>query len=96
MTERLVDAFVSGIYAGNISEISFAAAFPRLYEQMLKHRSLFRAMPAMAHPLRSRAARRRLRGAGAGRSRWKVVSGHFPWPWLLVSETACRWASRPP
>jgi oxygen-dependent protoporphyrinogen oxidase len=43
ITERFVDAFVSGIYAGDIGETSMAAAFPRLFALVKQHKSLFRA-----------------------------------------------------
>lgn len=45
-TERLVDAFVGGIYAGDIDQLGMAAAFPRLWELVEEHGSLFRGMLA--------------------------------------------------
>jgi protoporphyrinogen/coproporphyrinogen III oxidase len=40
-TRILVDSFVSGIYAGDIDQLSASACFPRLVELENKHRSLF-------------------------------------------------------
>ena len=47
-TDRFVDAFVSGIHAGNISEMSIAATFPRLYELARSHGSLIRGFKAQS------------------------------------------------
>jgi oxygen-dependent protoporphyrinogen oxidase len=40
VTDRFVDAFVSGIYAGDISTIGVAAAFPKLVALVREHGSL--------------------------------------------------------
>jgi oxygen-dependent protoporphyrinogen oxidase len=45
-TDRFIDAFVSGIYADDISEVGVAAAFPKIYEMVVKHGSLTRAAAA--------------------------------------------------
>lgn len=42
----LVDAMVSGIYAGNTRELSLRACFPKMHEMESKHGGLFRAMLA--------------------------------------------------
>lgn len=43
LTDRFVDAFVSGVYAGDISKIGMAAAFPRIMQLVLDHGSLSKA-----------------------------------------------------
>lgn len=55
-TDRLVDAFVSGIYAGNISEMSMAAAFPKVFDAAVEHGSLMRAAVAMMRAPRGKPA----------------------------------------
>jgi oxygen-dependent protoporphyrinogen oxidase len=42
----LVDAMVSGVYAGNVHELSLGATFPKMREMEQRHGSLFRAMLA--------------------------------------------------
>jgi len=57
----LVDAMVTGIYAGDSRQLSLASTFPRMRELEQQHGGLFRAMRAM------RRARRKAGGAaGAG------------------------------
>lgn len=55
----LVDAMVTGIWAGDPSRLSLRSAFPEVHAMERAHGSLFRALRA--------AARARLRGAGAAR-----------------------------
>jgi oxygen-dependent protoporphyrinogen oxidase len=55
----MVDAMVSGIYAGDARQLSLPAAFPRMREVERDHGSLFRAMVS-----RMRRARRGERQAG--------------------------------
>lgn len=45
-TEILIDAMVSGIYAGDVRRLSLAATFPRMARMEREHGSLFRAMLA--------------------------------------------------
>ena len=42
----LVDAMVSGVYAGDAARLSLQATFPKMHEMESKHGSLFRAMLA--------------------------------------------------
>lgn len=42
IANQLFDAMTSGIYAGDISKLSMAACFPRLYEMSLSHGSLLK------------------------------------------------------
>ena len=56
-TEVLLDALVTGIYAGDVERLSLRSAFPRIAEMERRHGGLFRALRA------SRKARRR---AGPG------------------------------
>jgi len=42
----LVDAMVSGVYAGNVRELSLGATFPKMRKMEQEHGSLFRAMLA--------------------------------------------------
>lgn len=56
MADVLVDAFVSGIYAGDPSRLSLRAAFPRLYALDQQHGSLVRgALAAMQRARRDKA-----------------------------------------
>ena len=57
----LVDAMVSGVFAGNSRELELAAAFPKMAEMEAAHGSLTRAMIA-----RKRERRREGGGDGAG------------------------------
>lgn len=58
----LVDAMVSGIFAGDSRHLSLAACFPRMRELEDRHGSLFRALFAMRHQRRGDTP-----GAPAGR-----------------------------
>jgi len=61
----LIDAMVSGVYAGNIHELSLASTFPKMAEMEAKHGSLVKAM--MARGRERRAAKKRaavMRGRG--------------------------------
>ena len=46
LTDRLVDPFVSGIWAGNIQKLSMQAAFPKVDEGVKQYGSLFKWMRA--------------------------------------------------
>ena len=59
VTSRFVDAFVSGIYAGDISRIGMAAAFPKVFELAKTHGSLLRGA---LHLMKSRPKRPSRRG----------------------------------
>lgn len=48
VTEKLVDALQTGIYAGDIEKISFPACFPMIAEMEERHGSLLGAMRKMA------------------------------------------------
>ena len=43
-TTVLVDAMVSGIYAGDVRRLSVRSTFPKLWRMEAEHGSLFRAM----------------------------------------------------
>ena len=43
----LMDPLVSGIYAGDAEQISLRAAFPKVYEMVAQHGSVFRGMMAL-------------------------------------------------
>jgi oxygen-dependent protoporphyrinogen oxidase len=58
-TDRFVDAFVSGIYAGNISEMGMAAAFPKVFDMAVANGSLSKSVVAM---LRSPKGKATVRG----------------------------------
>jgi oxygen-dependent protoporphyrinogen oxidase len=61
-TERFVDAFVSGVYASDISETSVAAAFPKLYELGKSHGSLIRGFLSQPRPPRDAQKKPAVRG----------------------------------
>jgi len=44
LTERLIDPLVSGIYAGNIKNLSMASCFSKLFEYEKQHGSLLKGM----------------------------------------------------
>lgn len=44
----LADPIVSGIYAGDAAQISLRAAFPKVYEMVSQHGSVFKGMMALA------------------------------------------------
>lgn len=57
VVERFVDAFVSGVYAGDVTQLGMAAAFPRVWALVREHGSLFKGAVAgaknrEAHPRR--------------------------------------------
>ena len=60
----LIDAMVSGVYAGNIHELSLASTFPKMAEMEAKHGSLVKAM--MAQRRERRAAKKPGGPAGPG------------------------------
>jgi oxygen-dependent protoporphyrinogen oxidase len=63
IAERLGDAMVMGIYAGDPEELTVGAAFPRLYHLEREHGSLIRGAIAAR---RAKAPRRELTGHDAG------------------------------
>jgi protoporphyrinogen/coproporphyrinogen III oxidase len=64
----LIDALVSGIFAGNARELSLRACFPRMWEMEREHGSLLRAM------LAKRRERRMSSGAPMGASGGHLTS----------------------
>lgn len=58
MLDYAVDPFVAGVYAGQPSQLSLRAAFPRLYELEQAHGSLLRGQIAQAR-MRRRAGEKR-------------------------------------
>ncbi len=50
--ERLIDPFVSGVYAGAPDQLSLRATFPTLHEMVADHGSLMKAMKARARARR--------------------------------------------
>ncbi|MDY7093277.1 MAG: protoporphyrinogen oxidase [Acidobacteriota bacterium] len=63
VAERLGDAMVTGIYAGNPDELTVGAAFPRLYHLEREHGSLIRGAIAAR---RAKTPRREIIGHDAG------------------------------
>lgn len=57
---RLLDPMVSGVYAGDVAQVSVRAAFPRIHELEQKHGSLVRGMLAV---MKERRAERKAGGA---------------------------------
>ncbi len=53
-TERLVQPFVTGIYAGDVDHLSMQACFPVLKELESKHGSLWRAVRKQGRPIPGR------------------------------------------
>jgi oxygen-dependent protoporphyrinogen oxidase len=53
---RLVDPFVTGVYAGDPEQLSLRAAFPRLHRMASEHGSLLAGMRARARERRTRRA----------------------------------------
>jgi len=66
----LVDAMVSGVYAGDTKKLSLRATFPRMYELETEYRGLFRAMLA----LRKKAKREGTEVGGPAGPRGKLTS----------------------
>ncbi len=62
----LIDAMVSGIFAGDTRELSLASTFPRLAEMEARHGSLVRAMLASRRPRRAESGNRTNTGGPAG------------------------------
>jgi oxygen-dependent protoporphyrinogen oxidase len=67
-TRVLIDAMVSGVFAGNIHELSLAGAFPRMAQMEEEHGSLVKAM--LARMRQRRVARKE---ADARRARGEAV-----------------------
>ena len=65
----LIDAMVSGVFAGNINELSLTSTFPKMAAMEAEHGSLVRAMVA-----RMRARRRARRDVDARRARGESVA----------------------
>lgn len=63
VVERLLDPFVTGVYAGDPEQLSLRAAFPRLHRMASEHGSLAAGLKARA---RDRRARRGAAGADRG------------------------------
>jgi oxygen-dependent protoporphyrinogen oxidase len=64
-TSILIDAMVSGVFAGNVHELSLAASFPKMAAMEEKHGGLVKAMVAgmkKKRAARKEAAARRARG----------------------------------
>lgn len=57
-TEALLDAFVTGILAGESRQLSLPASFPRMREMETKYGGLFRAMNQLAKERRANAKKR--------------------------------------
>ena len=58
-TETMLDAMVSGIYAGDVDRLSVAAAFPKIVALEAEHGGLFRGMLAKRKEVRARKAEAR-------------------------------------
>lgn len=54
-TDRFVDAFVSGIYAGDIAQMGMAAAFPKVFDMAVASGSLSKAVIAMLRGPKAKA-----------------------------------------
>lgn len=55
VVERLIEPLLSGIYAGNIDQLSLMSTFPQFYHQEQKYRSLMIGMKKMAPPVKKDA-----------------------------------------
>lgn len=64
--EVLVDAMVTGIYAGNARELSLTSAFPRMRDMEQKYGGLFKAMRAMRRERRRQGDGKRAQGSPMG------------------------------
>jgi oxygen-dependent protoporphyrinogen oxidase len=74
IADTLLDAFVTGIYAGDPKLLSAAAAFPRLTAYEREHGSLLRGMAAAARARRAEAAARGEPYQRAGKM-WSLADG---------------------
>lgn len=79
--EVLVDAMVTGVYAGDSRHLSLQCAFPRMRAMEVEHGSLVRAMRAVA---KQRRAARKAAGPGAKPA---TVGGPMGPPGVLTSFT---------
>ncbi len=61
VTSRLVDAFVAGIYAGDVSRMGIAASFPSVYAMAKEHGSITRGAFASMRK-KGKKGQRKLRG----------------------------------
>ncbi|WP_416828677.1 protoporphyrinogen oxidase [Ectobacillus polymachus] len=52
VVENLIEPLLSGIYAGDIDEMSLMATFPQFYQVEQKHRSIVLGMKTLAPPVR--------------------------------------------
>ena len=90
IARTLVDAFVTGIHAGDPGLLSVQAAFPRLAAYEKQHGSVTQGMAAAARQRRQEAlARGEL--PPSGMRMWSFVEGLG-----LLPETLCRKLRRPP
>ena len=48
MVENLIEPLLSGIYAGDIDEMSLMSTFPQMYQIEQKHRSISLGMRTLA------------------------------------------------
>lgn len=55
VVENLIEPLLSGIYAGDIDEMSLMATFPQFYQVEQKHRSIVLGMKTLAPPVRKTA-----------------------------------------
>ncbi|HEY1860751.1 MAG TPA: protoporphyrinogen oxidase, partial [Gemmataceae bacterium] len=73
-TEKLADAFVTGIYAGDPELLSLRASFPRLAEMERQAGSLLKGMATAARQRRKEAAATGM-PAGRGNQMWSLRGG---------------------
>ena len=80
-TEVLLDAFVTGILAGDCRALSLPASFPRMREMETKYGGLFRAMNALARERRENHVPQlpRMRSAPIGSPRGHLTTIEGGW-----------------
>ncbi|NJN15683.1 MAG: protoporphyrinogen oxidase [Oscillochloris sp.] len=81
--QRLIDPFVSGVYAGNPQELSMQAAFPRLWQAEQRAGSLLLGMLTAPRPKRQKGearSQRRLFSFHKGLATWPQAIARFLGP----------------
>lgn len=87
LAERLVDPFVSGVYAGNPHELSVKSAFGRLWEAEQGHGSIVRGMLAGPRP-KKKGGKRELFSFTQGLGTWTQAIARFLGPERVWTNTS--------